>query len=268
MKNIKIISMDFDGTLLTSDKKISNRTKNCLTYLRNKSYTIIGITARNLMSVKNVLNVDLFDYIILNNGSDIYYVKEDKIKSVSSINPELLKKIFNLFENKSYQIDFCTPHNYLIKTNKKGNTKPFIKYIDDINDIDESVSRINIFLSNPNEIEENKILLNNTFDNINVVKMYDTDKTNNRIWLTINPENTNKLNALKMICNDLNYSINDVIFFGDGENDLALIENVGIGIAMENAIESVKAKALYVTSSNDDEGIAEYLENNYLDKKK
>ena len=79
MKKIKIISMDFDGTLLTSDKKISDRTKACLIELKRKSYFIIGVTARNLTSVKNILDVNLFDYIILNNGSDIYYVENDKI---------------------------------------------------------------------------------------------------------------------------------------------------------------------------------------------
>ena len=69
MKNIRIVSMDFDGTLLTSNKKISDRTRKCLIEFKNKSYFIIGVTARNLLSVKNILDVSLFDYIILNNGS-------------------------------------------------------------------------------------------------------------------------------------------------------------------------------------------------------
>ena len=55
MKNIRIISMDFDGTLLTSDKKITDRTRKCLVNLKNKSYVIIGVTARNLLSVKDIL---------------------------------------------------------------------------------------------------------------------------------------------------------------------------------------------------------------------
>lgn len=263
MSKISIIAMDFDGTLLTSDKKVSDETKNCLIELKNKSYKIIGVTARNLMSVKNVLDVSLFDYIILNNGSDIYYVNEDKIVNVSCIDNDMVNKIYNLFEEKSYQIDFCTPHNYLIKTNKKSDARPFIKYIDGINDIDESVSRMNIFFNSDEEIEENRAFLNNTFDNINVVKMLDTDKVNSRIWLTINPKNVSKLITLKIICNDLNSPISEVIFFGDGENDLELIENVGIGVAMENAIEKVKEKASYVTASNDNDGIAKYLKSIY-----
>ena len=113
MENIKIIAMDFDGTLLTSDKKVSENARNCLIDLKNKSYIIIGVTARNLMSVKNVLDISLFDYIILNNGSDVYYVKEDKIKNISSINHDMVIKIYDLFKDGSYQIDFCTPYKAL-----------------------------------------------------------------------------------------------------------------------------------------------------------
>ena len=102
-KAIKIISMDFDGTLLTSDKKISDRTRKCLIKLKSQSYTIIGITARNLLSVKNILDVSLFDYIILNNGSDIYCVENDKIENVSFIKKDVAKKIYDTFSKKSNQ---------------------------------------------------------------------------------------------------------------------------------------------------------------------
>ena len=92
--------------------------------------------------------------------------------------------------------------------------------------------------------------------------LIDTDKKNSRMWLTINPKGVNKLSTLEKICKDLKCSIDEVVFFGDGENDLVLIENVGIGIAMDNAIKIVKEKASFVTLSNDADGIAEYLENN------
>ena len=262
MKKIKIIATDFDGTLLNSDKKITNRTRECLLNLKNKSYILIGITARNLLSVKNALDVSIFDYIILNNGSDVYYVKEDKIENISSIENETVEKIYNLFNDKTCQIDFCTPYKYLIKTKEKNDNRTVVEYIDGLNDVDSSVSRMNIFFENPKDLEKNRSLIEKEFENINVVKMVDTDKDNSRMWLTLNPKNVNKLITLKKICNDLNYTIEEVVFFGDGENDLVLIENVGISVAMGNAIDIVKAKASFVTLSNDNDGVAEYLENN------
>ena len=262
MKEIKIIAMDFDGTLLTSSKTITDRTRECLINLYNKHYIIIGVTARNLLSVKGVLDVNLFDYIILNNGSDVYYVKEDRIENISSIESESVEKIYNLFKNCSYQIDFCTSYKYLIKTKNKSDNSPVVKYIDGLGDVDSSVSRMNVFFENEKDLEENRDLLEKEFNDINVVKMLDTDNKNSRVWLTINPKNANKLTTLKKICNDLNSTIEEVIFFGDGENDLVLIENAGIGVAMENAIDIVKEKADFVTLSNDNDGIVEYLEKN------
>ena len=263
MKKIKIISMDFDGTLLTSDKKISDRTRRCLKEIKNKSYKIIGVTARNLLSAKGVIDdVSLFDYIILNNGSDIYYVEDEKMESVSCVEDETVKRIFDLCNSKSYQIDFCTPYKYLIKTNQRSDTRPFIKYIGGLSEVDGTVSRMNVFFKTNGELEENRSLIENSFKNVNVVKMLDTDKENSPIWLTINPKNANKLSTLKKICDDIHSSIDEAIFFGDGENDLILIENAGIGVAMENAIEIVKAKASYVTLSNDNDGVAEFLEKN------
>lgn len=262
MKKFKIISMDFDGTLLTSDKKITDRTKECLINLKNKSYIIIGITARNLLSVKNVLDVSLFDYIILNNGSDIYYVNENKVEKVSSIDKKTAEKIYNIFSNKSNQIDFCTSFNYLIKTKDKGEDRTFIKYIDGIEEVNDSISRMNIFFEDNTSLENGRKFIEKSFEDMNVVKMSNTNKANSRMWLTINPKNVNKLRTLEKICIDLNCSIDEVIFFGNGENDLVLIENVGIGIAMDNAIEIVKEKSSFVTLSNDEDGIAEFLEKN------
>lgn len=262
MKSIKIISMDFDGTLLTSAKKITDRMKKCLIELKNKSYTIVGVTARNLLSVKNILDVSLFDYIILNNGTEIYYVRNDKVESVSSIDKNLAEKIYNLFSNKANEIDFCTSYNYLIKSNEKGDNRSFVKYIDGPNEVNDSISRMNVFFENNIELENSRKMIENTFDNIDVVKMIDTDKANSRMWLTINPKNVNKLSTLEKICRDLNCSLDEVIFFGDGENDLVLIENVGIGVAMDNAIEIVKEKSSFITLSNDEDGISEFLEKN------
>ena len=247
----KMIAADFDGTLLTSDKRITEKTKSILSECRNNSCVIVGVTARNISSVKNVLDVQMFDYIVLNNGSDIYYV--------SSIPKDIAKKIYELCESLSPQIDFCTPYNYLMKTDIKGDPRSFIKYIHGFDDVTDSISRMNIFFNDETELEKNRALIENTFDTVNVIKMLDTDQKNTRLWLTVNPKNVNKLNTLLKVCDEVKCSIDEVIFFGDGENDLLLLENVGMGVAMGNAINEVKEKSKAVTLTNDEDGIFDYL---------
>lgn len=69
----------------------------------------------------------------------------------------------------------------------------------------------------------------------------------------------NKLNALRYILNKLSTSIDRVMFFGDDINDIELIKESGIGVAMGNAVAKVKDAANYITSSNEEDGIAVFL---------
>lgn len=265
MNNYNIISMDFDGTLLTSDKKITDRTRKVLLNFKNNGYLIVGITARNLLSVKNVLDVNMFNFIILNNGSNIYDVEKEKIINIAYIKDEIVSKIFDYFVEDATQIECCTSSRYYIKTNEKYDSKDFLVYIDNINEVNEPISRMNLFFKTEEELLKYREIIENEFCSVNVVSMRDTDSKNSRKWLTINPNNVNKFNTLKIICDKVESTTDNTIFFGDGENDLTLIENVGLGIAMENAIEIVKNKASRVTLSNDEEGLAIFLEESFND---
>jgi hydroxymethylpyrimidine pyrophosphatase-like HAD family hydrolase len=51
----------------------------------------------------------------------------------------------------------------------------------------------------------------------------------------------------------------EIMAFGDGENDIAMMEAVGVGIAMANGLDAVKAAARYVTASNDEDGVAKAI---------
>lgn len=265
MNNYNIISMDFDGTLLTSNKKITDRTRKVLLNFKNNGYLIVGITARNLLSVKSVLDVNMFNFIILNNGSNIYDVEKEKIINIAYIKDETVRKIFDYFGEDATQIDCCTSSRYYIKTNEKYDSKDFLVYIDNINEVNEPISRMNLFFKTEEELLKYREIIENEFCSVNVVSMRDTDSKNSRKWLTINPNNVNKFNTLKIICDKVESTTDNTIFFGDGENDLTLIENVGLGIAMENAIEIVKNKASRVTLSNDEEGLAIFLEESFND---
>ena len=70
---------------------------------------------------------------------------------------------------------------------------------------------------------------------------------------------SNKFTTLKKLCTNLNISINEVIYFGDSANDLSIISKVGLGVAMNNALQEVKKQAKKITLSNDNDGIAHFL---------
>lgn len=78
-------------------------------------------------------------------------------------------------------------------------------------------------------------------------------------WLEILPLNNSKGNAVKLLSQICGYKLEEIIAFGDGENDLSMLEIVGKGYAMGNAMDSVKEKANYIAPLNDDEGVYQIL---------
>ena len=83
--------------------------------------------------------------------------------------------------------------------------------------------------------------------------------------LEINAAGVNKGKAMIELGKLLGIPREEIMAFGDGNNDLKMLKEVGTGVAMENAIPSVKEAADYVTLSNDEEGVAKFIEKYVLD---
>lgn len=258
----KVISMDFDGTLLTNNKTITERTRKLLFKLKSENYIIVGVTARNFSSVKKVCDLDMFNYIIMNNGSYIYDVETKKGEYIKTIDKEVAKEITDYFKNIATGIDYISIEKYYMFRNK-GMIDPrdFVVKVNDFQEVNDFVSRINIMASSNEEVEEYKKYIDSNFYNVKCIIMQDTDDGIDKKWIALNPKGVNKYTTMQKLCEKLEINIADVIFFGDSSNDVEMIENVGLGIAMGNALPQVKEKADKVTLTNDEEGIAEFLEN-------
>ncbi len=258
-KKYKVISMDLDGTLLTSDKKITSNTMSILKEYRDKGVYIIGITARNLSSIKNILDIKMFDYIIINNGAYIVDVNNNTINDLGCMDFEDAKKIDSLFSDKNAKVEYCTLNTYYKYYMLTNRNRSFEVKINQIEDVIEKIARINVILPSRQEINYYKKYIEDNFNSLSVVAMEDTDQKNSMLWLTITDKNTSKLIALSNLCEKLKINMKDVIFFGDGENDICLIKGAGLGIAMGNAIDLVKEQADRITLSNDEDGIYDFL---------
>ncbi len=255
-----LISMDFDGTLLTSNKKVTEKNKNILLKYKNSGHIIVGVTARNLSSVKSVCDINMFNYLILNNGSYIQHVDSKSGTNICNINNDIIIDITNYFKDIAKEIDYCSINKYYIYKKEAVEKKDYITQINNISEIKEKISRMNIFLKNSDEIDENKKYIENNFPKVSAITMLDTDNNSGNKWIAINSKETNKFKALEKLCSSLNINLNQVIYFGDSTNDLPIINKVGLGIAMGNAIQEVKEQAKDITLSNDEDGIASFLE--------
>lgn len=253
----KLIATDFDGTLLDDNHKVSKRNIATLLKYKSEGYKIVGATGRTLGGVKNIIDINIFDYLILNNGGCIYDVNNKKVDYQIVIPKDIVAKITKELEEYVYQIDYCSINSYYTYKNKKNSPLDFIIDIDSLDEIKEEVTKINLFLLDNDNIEK---LCENINKNYNLYAFLMQDSNNDLKILTINPKGINKKNTLEKLGDFLNIPKESMIFFGDGLNDLEIIEWVGCGVAVENAFEEVKKKASAITKSNNDDGVAVFLE--------
>ena len=131
---IKLIGMDFDGTLLNDSKEVTKKTKDTLRAAREKNIKIVGVTARTLESAKNVVDKSLFDYLILNNGA--FVVDENnKVIEKKVLEENDIFKITDILKDKADQIDYCTETKYFIYKGNPTTSLSFIKSIDSYKEI-------------------------------------------------------------------------------------------------------------------------------------
>lgn len=253
----KLIGTDFDGTLLNDEKKVPEENIEYFKKAKKKGFKIVGVTGRTLESVKETLNIQIFDYLILNNGSNIYDVKKKKTIYDKSIPMNTVKEIANFADNYAHQFSFCTFSSYYIYKNFINQHLSFIQEIKSPEEIKEPISKINIYLEDQSKIYEELKKIRYYFDNVKFFIMQDSG--NDRKWIVTIPKELNKKESLRKLGKELNISLEEMIFFGDGLNDLEVIEGVGMGVAMGNALEEVKERAKEITTSNEEAGIAHFI---------
>lgn len=268
LKNIKIAFIDIDGTLSNSEKKITSETIKAIKEAKTKGLQVILCSGRSNRYVYNMSKIaNASNYFICCNGAEIYDYNENKYIYYNKMDFEDIKKVWYFCKDNgiccilnSTKDRYCNEHLYIEEKNRY--------LIDDINivkDIDiyqiitgnnnyDSMYRLSECLK---EIENLKITnASNSF----VTK----NKNSNHYFLDIDNKDVSKGNAIKKVLNYFNLTKENAIGFGDHINDFDLFNEVGFKIAMNNASTKLKDKADFITLSNDENGVAYFL-NNYID---
>ena len=97
------------------------------------------------------------------------------------------------------------------------------------------------------------------FNNGKVKVLVMQNSFDDRRWIEVYGYGTSKYDAIKIICDREGISNCDVISFGDGRNDIDMLKNSGIGVAMGNALSDVKKVSDYITISHNDDGVIYFL---------
>ena len=234
-------------------------------YLRNQNVTInlngkpyIRTTDENGMAKMNInLNAGEYNVISSFSGTDDY--PPSNTTNLITILPTVYgSDITKMFKNQAIKFDYCSLNNYYMTRLLNRQNKPFLIKINDISEVNEDISKMNIFLKENDNIEEIRDEINSKFE-VNAFIMQDS--TSSEKWLVINPKGLNKCTTLELLCKEHGLTLDNAIFFGDGLNDVELIQNAGLGVAMGNALPVVKSVSKDITLTNDEDGVAKYITN-------
>lgn len=256
-----LILTDIDGTLLRDDLSISPKTIEAFARAREKGIRIVLSSGRYIQGMRFLaeelgLKDPIYSAIngaLIKDGNTI--VRSERIeKDAYSLAAKLLNreaKSITAFAENEYAID---SDDKWFEIQNKICRKPGVRM--DIRDMDavekalnEPVYKILIKDDRPNVI---KTLMARLEEPLKGKATLVTSASTN---FEVLPLNTDKKNAVDALEQYLNIPREEMIAFGDWNNDLGMIQSVGMGIAMGNGSEEVKNSAKLITKTNNEDGI-------------
>lgn len=267
----KLIALDMDGTLLTSDKKISENTKNALKEAEAKGVKVVLASGRPLSGITRYLaELDLLksdDYALSFNGGIVVNNKTEEIVTSTLLKGSDLKKIYEISKELDINIHAFSLKEGLITPKMSQYTKYECDMngidftIKDFNEIKDEEDIVKVMMIDPQEKldEAIKKLPKYLYDKYSVFKSapYFLEFTNKEV---------DKGKGLKKLGEYLGIKQEEMIACGDAGNDISMIKYAGLGVAMKNATDDVKEVSDYITLSNDEDGIAHIVNKFILNK--
>lgn len=271
MRQIKMIGLDLDGTLLDEQKHLTEYTRNVLARAIEKGVVVLVATGRPVTGVpQELLDFPGMRYVLSSNGGRIMDMQEQKIIYEKPVPYEIAVEILKIFDDydtvkeiyfdgKGYvrQDELEKIHGYLanpamadyILNTRKGIGDHWAK----MREMEgHGLDKLHGLFRNPSERLEAKARI----QALGELEISDSLGMN----LEVNAPGVNKGNGLLRLGELLGIEREEIMACGDGNNDLAMIKTVGFGVAMANAVQEVKDAADYITLSNEENGVAKAIE--------
>ncbi len=256
----KLIALDMDGTLLNEEKKISKANYEAIQQAKKRGKKVILATGRPLLGIKKFLEslhlISEEDYVVAFNGALVQNTKNGKVISKTTLHLNDYKELYKLSKELHVNIHALTESTVITPRNSKytqleGSLNDIpIKEIP-IEAVDEKETIVKVMFVDAPEILEEVIqkIPQEIKDKYTVVRSAP-------FFLEFLDKSVNKGTGVHAIVKELGLSPQEVICVGDAGNDVDMIRYAGLGVAMGNAFDEVKAVANYVTSSNEEDGVA------------
>ena len=255
MENTTIILSDLDGTLFHNDKSISDFTKKTIADLQARGFLFGVSTSRAKVNAEKFLDGISPDILITNGGGMVSY-RGTKVYSCEFSVSEIKALIKSCFEVFGADATISVDNETGLYSNSKEELGDKFWTYSDFADFCEPCMKICIKTLDKEKVAQVASCIG--IDNVDFLPFSDIP------WYKLSKNGATKEKAIESLCAYLNVAPQKIAAFGDDFNDIGMLKIVGRGVAMQNAIPEVKKAANEVCSSNENDGVAKWIQDNLL----
>ncbi|WP_059170375.1 Cof-type HAD-IIB family hydrolase [Bacillus sp. FJAT-27445] len=236
--DIKLIALDMDGTLLDDSHQVSDENRRAITDAEAKGVKVVLSTGRNLATCRDyAVSLALSSYLVTINGAEIWG-PEGELVERNPVSLPLMEWMYDI--SKKHKTNFWAISTERVFRNEMPENLGDHEWLKFGFDVPEDAVRETVLklLRDKGELE-----------------ISNSSPTN----LEVNAIGINKAEALKKVCEFLEIKMENVMAVGDSMNDMLMIKEAGLGVAMGNAQQLVKDEADWVTSTNNESGVGKAI---------
>lgn len=255
---IKMIVTDLDNTLLRSDKTISEYTVDVLKKCQSEGIKVIFATARSAQASSRFIERFTPDIFIGYGGA--FVSAGDRVIRRIDISPEIAQQLIKEFLDAPeisciYAINeaaaFTNDREFMAQEDMSH-----YQYTDFSNNYNHRYNKISVISSEPAAVEK----IASRFPMCDMLRYRGED------LYKFTSREAVKWNAVKAISDYYNIGTDEFAAFGDDYIDLEMLQKCGVGIAVKNAAAEVRSAVKYICETNDNDGVAKWIEERVLKK--
>lgn len=261
----KLLVLDLDGTLTNSKKEITPETKQMLRKAQEHGIKVILASGRptyGIVPLAEEINLAEYGgYILSYNGGVIINWKTREVVHEKELQKELIPQLYDMAKNHGVDIVSYLDRDVIAENGENKyvlheaslNKMP-LRVVDSFKETVNCAVPKCLIVGESEQLVSLEERMKSVFEGeMNIFR-------SEPFFLELMPLNIDKAASLQVLLNHLGMKREEMICCGDGFNDLSMIKFAGLGVAMSNAQDAVKAVADYITLSNDENGVAHVID--------
>ena len=271
---IKLVASDLDGTIIDKNNSIYDNNFKAIEDLNNHKMNFVICTGKTYPISKRVCKKINANYGIFGNGNQIINLKTGEEIYRNLLSKDTVLKCIDIAKKHGLHIHIYTDtnviseellyldlRNYKLQTNTKLESSMEFNIVDNIKDfvLNNNISVCKLVVTSPTSTLEVKQEILDSLDvDVSTIKKFGDYKdliiNKEYEYIDITPKNVNKNTALEILGNHLNIKPNEMLTIGDNLNDFDMVKNAGVGVAVANAYDELKAVASFTTTNPVEKG--------------